>query len=160
MLHDKLLYSRFQSFSGVCLWVSLAATSYAYGIFSDTLRDDLDYSQQALDTIASCGNCGLYLSFFVGMLIEYYGYKSVMLFGSFCLFIGFFYIYLVVIKSIQSTISLLAMFYFISQIGVSCFSNSAVTVTVKLFPMEARGAVLGLCKGYFGLSSAILGMDS
>ena len=157
-LHDeKKIFSRFQSFCGVCLWVSLAATSYAFGIFSQTLRYNLNYSQQSLDIIASCGNSGLYLSFFVGMSIEYYGYKSVIFFGSSCLFIGFVYIYLVVIKIIPSTMATVALFYCISQIGACCFIASAVTVSVKLFPSEARGTVLGLCKGYFGLSSATLG---
>jgi hypothetical protein len=158
--HDKIiLFSRFQSFCGVCLWVSLAATSYAFGIFSQTLRYNLNYSQQSLDIIASCGNSGLYLSFIVGMSIEYYGYKSVIFFGSSCLFIGFVYIYLVVIKIIPSTMATVALFYCISQIGACCLIASAVTVSVKLFPSEARGAVLGLCKGYFGLSSAILGIE-
>jgi len=155
--HNNLLFSRFQSFCGVCFWVSLAATSYAYGIFSQTLRYNLNYSQQSLDIIASCGNSGLYLSFFVGMAIEHYGYKSILLFGSSCLFIGFLYIYLAVIKIIPSSMPVVALFYFISQIGACSYIASAVTVSVKLFPIEARGTVLGLCKGYFGLSSATLG---
>jgi hypothetical protein len=39
---------------------------------------------------------------------------------------------------------------------VSCHISSAVTMTVRLFPQEMRGTAVGLTKGYFALSSAVL----
>ncbi|CAN0392502.1 unnamed protein product, partial [Ectocarpus sp. 13 AM-2016] len=40
--------------------------SYAYGLFSDTLKDSLGFSQSAVDVIASVGEAGLWSTFLVG----------------------------------------------------------------------------------------------
>jgi hypothetical protein len=50
----------------------------------------------------------------------------------------------------------ICLFFFLSQFGVCCHVSSAVTYCVRLFPPPARGSSVGLGKGYFGLSSAVL----
>lgn len=150
------LFTRWQSLAGICLFVSVVGTTYAYGILSELLRSSLDYSQDQLDLIASIGNNGLYLSLLAGFLIERFGFQTVVRIGGLFIFIGFFYIWLAVRQDIVSNLSSVCFFYFISQLGVCFHVASAVTVSVKLFPHTAHGGAIGLTKGYFGLSSAVL----
>ena len=67
------------------------------------------------------------------------------------------YIYLAVILVAPANFASIAVAFFFSQFGVCCHISSAVTMSVRLFPYEARGASVGLAKGYFALSSAVLG---
>jgi hypothetical protein len=153
----RALFTRWHSFAGIALLVSTVGTTYAFGIFSALLRSYLGYSQDALDLIASIGNNGLYLSLVAGLLIERLGFKVVIRTGGFCIFVGFMYIWLAVEEHIPSNIWTISFFYFISQLGVCFHVASAVTVSVKLFPHTAHGGAIGLIKGYFALSSAVLG---
>lgn len=67
------------------------------------------------------------------------------------------YIFLAVQELVPANVASISVLYFLSQFGVCCHVSSAVTFSVKLFPPESRGAAVGLAKGYFGLSSAVLG---
>jgi MFS family permease len=151
------LFSRWQSFCGICLYVSVAGTTYAFAIYSQLLKNNLGYSQSALDMIASIGTTGLYLSLMAGFAIEKIGFRSVVFYGGLFIFVGFMYIYLAIMEKVPADIYSISFFYFLSQAGVCCHITSAVTVAVKLFPPESRGLAIGLSKGYFGLSTAVLG---
>ena len=67
------------------------------------------------------------------------------------------YIFLAIEDLVPSNEVLLCVMYFLSQFGVSCHNSSALTRCVKLFPRESRGVAVGLVKGYFALSTAVLG---
>jgi MFS family permease len=149
-------FSRWQSFAGVCLYVSVAGTTYAFGVYSNLLKSELGFTQGGLDIIASVGNTGLYMSLLGGMLLDRYGLHFVVYLGGFFIFIGFLYIWLAVEGYVPADILSVSVFFFLSQFGVCCHISSAVTSAVRLFPSEVRGSAVGLAKGYFGLSSAVL----
>jgi MFS family permease len=143
--------------ASVCMYVSIVGTTYAYGVYSELLKTNLGFSQNGLDIIASVGNTGLYLSLIAGLLLENFGLKFVVMGGGFLIFIGFLYIYLAVKGVIAANIVSVSIFFFLSQFGVCCHVSSAITYCIRLFPSNKRGAAVGLGKGYFGLSSAVLG---
>ena len=149
-------FSRWQSFAGVCFYVSVAGTTYAFGIYSDLLKTNLGFSQGGLDVIASVGNTGLYMSLLGGILLDRYGLHFVVYLGGLLIFIGFLYMWLAVEGLVPADILSVSIFFFLSQFGVCCHISSAVTSAVRLFPPEVRGSAVGLAKGYFGLSSAVL----
>ena len=153
----EVVYSRWQSFCAMCLYMSFAGTIYAFNIYGELLKVELDFSQSSLSTIASIGNCGNLLGVMVGYGIERYGAKSIMMGGSVCVFTGYFYIWLAIKRYVPSSVALITFFYFVAQMGVSCYINTALTSAIKLFPSESRGSAIGLCRAYFGLSSAVLG---
>ena len=155
-LWQSIHFTRWQSFAGVCLYVSMAGTTYAFGVYSELLRTNLGFSQGGLDVVASVGNTGLYLSIIGGLILERYGLQFVVYFGGLLIFVGFFYIWLAVEGYVPADIASVSIFFFISQFGVCCHVSSAVTASVRLFPPESRGSAVGLVKGYFGLSSAVL----
>ena len=150
-------FSRWQSMASVCMYVSIVGTTYAYGVYSELLKTNLGFSQSGLDIIASVGNTGLYLSLIAGLLLEKFGLKFVVMGGGFLIFIGFLYIYLAVKGLVVANIVSVSILFFLSQFGVCCHVSSAITYCIRLFPPTKRGAAVGLGKGYFGLSSAVLG---
>ena len=91
-------WSRWQSLTSVCMYVSVAGTTYAFGVYSSLLKSRLGYSQESLDIIASIGNTGLYLSIIAGLLLEMFGLKFVVTLGGTFLCIGFLYIFLSIQK--------------------------------------------------------------
>ena len=154
---QEIIFNRWQSFSVVCLFVSVVGTTYAYGVYSDLLKDNLGFSQHGLDIVASVGNTGLYLSLLAGLALERFGLQVVISGGGFLIFIGFLYIWAAVEGYVPANIASICVFFFLSQFGVCCHVSSSVTFGVRLFPPESRGISVGLVKGYFGLSSAVLG---
>ena len=153
---NSIHYSRWQSFSGVCFYVSVVGTTYAFGVYSDLLKNNLGFSQNGIDVIASVGNTGLYLSLLGGILLDRFGLHMVVYLGGFLIFAGFFYIWLAIEGYVPADIFSVSVFFLLSQFGVCCHISSAVTCAVRLFPKEVRGSAVGLAKGYFGLSSAVL----
>ena len=117
---SSIHFSRWQSFAGVCLYVSMAGTTYAFGIYSDLLKTNLGFSQGGLDVIASVGNTGLYMSLLGGMLLDRYGLHFVIYLGGFFIFTGFLYIWLAVEGYVPADISSVSVFFFLSQFGVCC----------------------------------------
>lgn len=137
--------------------MSFAGTIYTFNIYGELLKSELDFSQNSLSTIASIGNCGNLLGVMVGYGIERYGAKLIMSIGSLCVFSGYFYIWLAIKLYVPSNVAVVTLFYFVAQMGISCYINTALTSAIKLFPSESRGSAIGLCRAYFGLSSAVLG---
>jgi len=137
--------------------VSVAGTTYAYGIYSTLLKENLGFSQHGLDIVASVGNTGLYLSLLAGLALERYGLQVVVCGGGLLIFLGFLYIWAAVEGLVPANIFSICLLFFLSQFGVCCHVSSSVTYAVRLFPPESRGLSVGLVKGYFGLSSAVLG---
>ena len=152
-----LVYSRWQSFACVCLYVSVAGTTYAYGIYSSLLQEKLGFSQHGLDIVASVGNTGLYMSFVAGLALERFGLQVVVCGGGFLILLGFLYIWAAVEGYVPANIASICVLFFLSQFGVCCHVSSSVTYCIRLFPQKLRGVSVGLAKGYFALSSAVLG---
>ena len=81
-------FSRWQAFSGVCLYVSMVGTTYAFSIYSTLLEENLGFSSDDLDLVASVGNTGLYLSLIGGILLDMYGLFFVVGLGATLIFSG------------------------------------------------------------------------
>ena len=150
------LSTRWTSFAGICLLIVFTGTNFAYAIISEVLKTKLGYSTQERDLIASIGSNGAYLSLIAGVLIEKFGFRRVIRGGGILFFVGFFYVYLAVHQWIDSSFSTIAFAYFLSQFGACCHIATAVVLAVKLFPVGAYGDAIGLVKGYFALSSAVI----
>lgn len=150
------LQTTLQTLSGICLVVSFAGCTYAFGVFSSLLQAKLALKQKSLDLMASVGNLGLYLSLFVGFAVERFGFRRVILFGGLLVFGGFSYIWLAITGKLYVNEHLVTLAYFIAQVGACCHIATAVSATVKALPPSSRGTAVGLVKSYFGVSSAVL----
>lgn len=151
-----VLPSRWQSLSGLILMVVFAGTGTSFGIYSQSLQTQVGLSQGELDFVANMGDTAVYFSIVIGYAIERYGFKKIVVAGCLFCFSGFFAMWMVLNKTITADVISCGLFYFLCQLGACCFLSAAVTMTVKLFPKEHRGSSVGITRGYFGLSSAVL----
>ena len=83
-----VIFSRWQSFTGILFYVSVVGTTYAFGVYSNLLKENLGFSQEDIDIVASVGNTGLYMSLFAGLILENFGLKILIWLGGFLIFSG------------------------------------------------------------------------
>ena len=83
-----VIFSRWQSFTGILFYVSVVGTTYAFGVYSNLLKENLGFSQDDIDIVASVGNTGLYLSLIAGLILESYGLRVLICLGGFLIFAG------------------------------------------------------------------------
>ncbi|CAM9858173.1 unnamed protein product, partial [Heterosigma akashiwo] len=142
---------------GSCLFAaSVAATAYAFGVYSEGLQDALGFSQGEIDYIASVGETGLYLAVFCGVFMGYVGPRITIIVGAALVFLGFQYLYLATTNSVVSSVNSVAGMLLVAQLGTACISVSTLAVCIRNFPAKDRGKAAGIVKAYFGISSSIL----
>mmetsp|Transcript_26922 Transcript_26922/g.34886 ORF Transcript_26922/g.34886 Transcript_26922/m.34886 type:complete len:572 (+) Transcript_26922:109-1824(+) len=151
-----LKFSRWASLGSCLFAASVAATAYAFGVYSEGLEDALGYTQEDIDFIASVGETGLYMAVFCGVFMGFCGPRLTILLGSILVFVGFQYLYLATTEQVQSSVGSVAGMLFVSQLGTACISVTTTAVCIRNFPPEDRGKAAGLAKAYFGVSSAII----
>mmetsp|Transcript_31676 Transcript_31676/g.51233 ORF Transcript_31676/g.51233 Transcript_31676/m.51233 type:complete len:634 (-) Transcript_31676:221-2122(-) len=144
------------------LYVELAAGSaYAFGVYSSQLKHSLGINQTQLNTISSVGNIGGYFAVPAGICFDYYGPKITAFIGGCIVVFGYIMAFLgasgttnLVSEHSHSSISVIAVAFFIAWHGGSWLDAASVSVNIVNFPHE-RGVVLGILKSFFGLSGSI-----
>lgn len=139
------------------IWIQCTSgSSYTFGIYSETIKSNLSYDQSTLDTISSFKDIGANVGVISGLL---YGITSpwvVLLAGASQNCVGYVMMWLSVTGRIARPALWQMCFYMFLAAHAQTFFNTAVVVTSVIdFPTD-RGTVVGLMKGFLGLSGAIL----
>mmetsp|Transcript_36624 Transcript_36624/g.57180 ORF Transcript_36624/g.57180 Transcript_36624/m.57180 type:complete len:563 (-) Transcript_36624:1138-2826(-) len=153
---QTLVFSRWAAMGSCLFAASVAATAYAFGVYSEGLQDALGFSQGEIDYIASVGETGLYLAVFCGVFMGYVGPRITIIVGAALVFLGFQYLYLATTNSVVSSVNSVAGMLLVAQLGTACISVSTLAVCIRNFPAKDRGKAAGIVKAYFGISSSIL----
>ncbi|CAM9915414.1 unnamed protein product [Ectocarpus sp. 12 AP-2014] len=149
-------FSRWSVLAAACCVNLFTLYSYAYGLFSDTLKDSLGFSQSAVDVIASVGEAGLWSTFLVGLILERKSPREVYALGSIASGVGVGYVSLAILKVLPTNPVAMGFFFYLANFGTSCYGQSATTTVLRSFPASDRGKVAGAIKSIFGLSSAVI----
>ncbi|XP_059669148.1 protein NUCLEAR FUSION DEFECTIVE 4-like [Cornus florida] len=132
-----------------------AGATYLFGVYSKEIKATLGYDQSTLNLIGSCKDLGANVGVLSGLLAEVVPVWFVLLVGSAMNFAGYFLIWLAVTKRIAKPAVWQMCAYIIIGANSQNFANTGSLVTcVKNFP-GSRGKMLGLMKGFVGLSGAI-----
>lgn len=139
------------------IWIQCTSgSSYTFGIYSETIKSNLGYDQSTLDTISSFKDIGANIGVISGLL---YGITSpwvVLLAGALQNCVGYAMMWLSITGRIAHPVLWQMCLYMFLAAHAQTFFNTAVVVTnVMNFPTD-RGTVIGLMKGFLGLSGAIL----
>jgi len=138
------------------LIMSASGATYMFGLYSGTIKTSLAYDQTTLNLLSFFKDLGGNLGVFSGLINEITPPYVVLAIGSLLNFFGYFMIWLAVTKKIPKPKVWLMCLYICIGANSQSFSNTGSLVTcVKNFP-ETRGVVLGILKGYVGLSGAII----
>jgi Nodulin-like len=137
------------------LIMSAAGATYIFAIYSKDIKTTLGYDQQTLNTLGFFKDLGANVGIHAGLIAEVTPTWTILAIGSVMNFLGYFMIYLAITgKSARPHVWQMCLYIAVGA-NSQAFANTGALVTcVKNFP-ESRGVVLGLLKGFVGLSGAI-----
>lgn len=138
------------------LIMSAAGATYMFSLYSKDIKDSLGYDQTTLNLLSFFKDLGSNVGVLSGLIAEVTPPWVVLLIGAVLNFFGYFMIWLGVTKKISTPKVWHMCLYICIGANSQSFANTGALVTcVKNFP-ESRGVVLGLLKGFVGLSGAII----
>ncbi|KAL6126414.1 hypothetical protein ACLB2K_074463 [Fragaria x ananassa] len=140
-----------------CLLImSAAGATYMFALYSPDIKKVLAYDQSTLNLLSFFKDLGSNVGILSGLLNEITPPWVVLFVGAVLNLLGYVMIWLSVTKKIARPKVWQMCLYICIGANSQSFANTGSLVTcVKNFP-ESRGVVLGLLKGYVGLSGAII----
>ncbi|XP_057515435.1 protein NUCLEAR FUSION DEFECTIVE 4-like [Amaranthus tricolor] len=153
---SQLILGRWFIVFASLLIMAMSGAGYLFGLYSNQIKTSMGYDQSTLNLLGFfkdlAGNVGV----ISGLLNEVTPPWVVLALGAAMNFFGYFMIWLAVTGHIKNVPVWQMCLYIYIGANSQTFSNTGALVTcVKNFP-ESRGIVLGLLKGFVGLSGAIL----
>ncbi|GLT88827.1 hypothetical protein SLE2022_068360 [Rubroshorea leprosula] len=141
---------------GSILILSNAGGTYVFGLYSSDIKDALGYDQTTLNLLSFFKNLGANVGIHAGLMAEVTPPWFILTVGAVLNLFGSFMMWLAVTKKISRPAVWQMCVYICVGANSQAFPNTASLITcVKNFP-QSRGVVLGILKGYVGLSGAIM----
>ncbi|ESW14876.1 hypothetical protein PHAVU_007G024900 [Phaseolus vulgaris] len=138
------------------LIMAAAGATYMFALYSGDIKTTLGYDQSTLNLLSFFKDLGSNVGILAGLINEFTPPWVVLTIGAVLNFFGYFMIWLSVTQKIARPQVWQMCLYICIGANSQSFANTGSLVTcVKNFP-ESRGAVLGILKGYVGLSGAII----
>ena len=138
------------------LIMAAAGATYMFGLYSSDIKNTLGYDQTTLNLLSFFKDFGSNVGVLSGLINELTPPWVVLAIGAILNFFGYFMIWLSVTRKIARPQVWQMCLYICIGANSQSFANTGSLVTcVKNFP-ESRGVVLGILKGYVGLSGAII----
>jgi hypothetical protein len=156
LLAKQILTGRWFMVFASFLIMSAAGATYMFGLYSSDIKSSLGYDQTTLNLLSFFKDLGANVGILSGLINEVTPPWVVLSIGAVLNFFGYFMIWLAVTKKISTPQVWHMCLYICLGANSQSFANTGALVTcIKNFP-ESRGVVLGLLKGFVGLSGAII----
>lgn len=142
-------------------WIQCTSGSlYTFSVYSQTLKTTQGYDQSTLDTVSVFkdfgANCGILSGILYSYSARWDGPWLVHLAGAVQCFLGYFLMWAAVVRLIpRPPVPVMCLFMFLAAHAQSFFNTSNVVTGVRNFPYY-KGTIVGIMKGFLGLSGAIL----
>uniref|UniRef100_A0A7N1A875 Nodulin-like protein n=1 Tax=Kalanchoe fedtschenkoi TaxID=63787 RepID=A0A7N1A875_KALFE len=157
------------------IWIQCTCgMSYAFGIYSSLLKSTQSYSQSTLDTVSVFKDIGANAGILSGLLYSAVAVRRgaaasssgvgcrlggpwvVHVAGAVQCFVGYFLMWLSVQGVIdRPPVMAMCLFMFLAAHAQTFFNTANVVTAVQNFP-DYSGTIVGIMKGYLGLSGALL----
>ncbi|KAL8159859.1 hypothetical protein V2J09_001396 [Rumex salicifolius] len=138
------------------LIMSMSGPTYLFAAYSGVVKSTLGYSQTTLNWISFFKDVGTTVGIPSGLLMEVTPPWVVLATGAGLNFFGYFMIWLSVTERIAKPHVWQMCIYIGLSANFLAFSNTGAMVPCVMNFPEGRGVVLGVLKGFVGLSSAII----
>ncbi|KAF9594211.1 hypothetical protein IFM89_028868 [Coptis chinensis] len=133
-----------------------AGATYLFGTYSKAIKQTLGYTQTTLNLLGFFKDLGTSVGVFSGLIAEVTPTWFVLLAGAATNFVGYFMVWLGVTGKIAKPKVWQMCLYICIGANSQNFANTGVLVTcLRNFP-EGRGIMLGLLKGFTGLTGAFM----
>ncbi|KAL1351985.1 hypothetical protein HN51_015934 [Arachis hypogaea] len=138
------------------LIMAVAGATYMFGLYSNDIKTSLGYDQSTLNMLSFFKDLGANVGVLSGLINEITPPWVVLSIGAIMNLFGYLMIWLSVTNRIPRPQIWQMCLYICIGANSQSFANTGALVTcVKNFP-GSRGSILGLLKGYVGLSGAII----
>ncbi|KAK7390841.1 hypothetical protein VNO78_18971 [Psophocarpus tetragonolobus] len=138
------------------LIMAAAGATYMFGLYSSDIKSTLGYDQTTLNLLSFFKDMGTNVGILSGFINELTPPWVVLAIGAVLNFFGYFMIWLSVTQKIaKPKVWQMCLYIYIGANSQSFANTGSLVTCVKNFP-ESRGVVLGILKGYLGLSGAII----
>ncbi|XP_020213168.1 protein NUCLEAR FUSION DEFECTIVE 4 isoform X1 [Cajanus cajan] len=157
------VYEKVKGFAGhrwvvfVCaMWdMSFAGTSYMFGSISPVIKSSMGYNQKQVAFLSVAKDLGDNVGLLAGKISQASPIWGLILVGILQNVIGYGLVWLIVTHRFPSLpLWQLCILIFVGQNGSTYYNTAALVSCVQSFP-ESRGPVVGILKGFVGLSGAI-----
>ncbi|KAF3795468.1 NUCLEAR FUSION DEFECTIVE 4 protein [Nymphaea thermarum] len=139
------------------MWLlSCAGIGYLFGSLSPIIKSSLGYNQKQIAGVGVAKNLGDSVGFLAGSLCEVLPTWAAIFIGALQNLFGYGWVWLIVTHRVPTPpIWAMCILIFIGTNGETYFNTAALVSCVQNFPKN-RGPVVGILKGFAGLSGAIL----
>ncbi|KAL5546079.1 hypothetical protein UlMin_005766 [Ulmus minor] len=152
----QVLLGRWFMFFASLLIMSVAGSTYIFGVYSTDIKKSLGYDQTTLNLLSFFKDLGGNVGVISGLINEVTPPWVVLAAGAAMNFFGYFMIWLAVTgKTNKPSVWKMCLYICIGANSQTFANTGALVPSVRNFP-ESRGSVLGLLKGLVGLSGAII----
>ncbi|XP_050233995.1 protein NUCLEAR FUSION DEFECTIVE 4-like [Mercurialis annua] len=139
------------------MWIqSCAGIGYLFGSISPVIKSSLNYNQRQLASLGVAKDLGDSVGFLAGSLSEFLPLWGALLVGALQNLVGYGWVWLIVTgRATVLPLWAMCILIFVGNNGETYFNTAALVSCVQNFP-KSRGPVVGILKGFAGLSGAIL----
>ncbi|KAE8695718.1 ZNF511 protein [Hibiscus syriacus] len=139
------------------MWIqSCAGIGYIFGSISPVIKTSLNYNQRQLSKLGVAKDLGDSVGFLAGRLSEILPLWGALLVGALQNLIGYGWVWLIATgRAPVLPLWAMCILIFVGNNGETYFNTAALVSCVQNFP-KSRGPVVGILKGFAGLSGAIL----
>ncbi|KAL6976370.1 hypothetical protein U1Q18_025156 [Sarracenia purpurea var. burkii] len=152
----QVLRGRWFSLFATFLIMCGAGATYIFGVYSKEIKSTLGYDQTTLNLMGFFKDLGASIGVHSGFIAEFTPTWFVLLLGASFNFTGYFMIWLAVTGKIAKPKVWQMCAYICIGANSQNFTNTGALVTAVINFPENRGIMLGLLKGFTGLSGAIM----
>lgn len=139
------------------MWVqSCGGVGYLFGSISPAIKSSLNYNQRQVAALGVAKDLGDSIGFLAGAISEAAPLWVALFIGSLQNLFGYGWVWLVVAGYVSAPpLWVMCILIFIGNNGETYFNTVALVSCVQNFP-KSRGPIVGILKGFAGLSGAIL----
>ncbi|XP_057487237.1 protein NUCLEAR FUSION DEFECTIVE 4-like [Actinidia eriantha] len=139
------------------MWVqSCSGIGYLFGSISPVIKSTMGYNQRQIAMLGVAKDLGDSIGFIAGSLCEVLPIWAILCIGVVQNFVGYGLVWLIVTQKLPALpLWVLCISIFVGTNGETYFNTGALVSCVQNFP-KSRGPIVGILKGFAGLSGAIL----
>ncbi|KAK9278506.1 hypothetical protein L1049_028073 [Liquidambar formosana] len=139
------------------MWVqSCGGIGYLFGSISPVIKSAMGYNQRQVAMLGVAKDLGDSVGFIAGSLCDILPIWGLLLIGAVQNFVGYGLVWMIVTNRLPTLpLWVLCISIFVGTNGETYFNTAALVSCVQNFP-KSRGPIVGILKGYAGLSGAIL----
>ncbi|XP_058103112.1 protein NUCLEAR FUSION DEFECTIVE 4-like [Magnolia sinica] len=139
------------------MWVeSCAGVGYLFSSISPVIKSNLNYNQRQIASLGVAKDLGDSIGFLAGTFCEVLPLWGALLIGAVQNFVGYGLVWLTVTgRTPALPLWAMCILIFVGTNGETYFNTAALVSCVQNFP-KSRGPIVGILKGFAGLSGAIL----